>query len=114
MTNRSKHSASLLPNGTVLVVGGSASFRIDAGEPLLSAEIYDPASGAWTDGGTPNVARCSHTATLLPSGRVLLVNGTLGDASSAELYDCSTPSAADDGPIFTPRIGQTLTLLPDG
>ena len=66
-TARSSHTATLLPNGKVLVAGGSAPTG-----PLACAELYDPASGTWTATGSLGTARYSHTATLLPNGKVLV------------------------------------------
>src|SRR5258705_2113445 len=64
------HTATLLPNGKVLVAGG----RGTSGE-LSSAELYDPASGTWSATGSLNTARSLHTATLLPNGKVLVAGG---------------------------------------
>ena len=82
-TARALHTATLLPNGKVLVAGG-----FNGGE-LSSAELYDPASGTWTAIGSLTTARYQHTATLLPNGKVLVAGGggTSGALSSAELYD---------------------------
>src|SRR4029077_14156596 len=62
-TARSSHTATLLPNGKVLVAGGQGT-----GVVFTSAELYDPASGTWTATGSLNTARVLHTATLLPNG----------------------------------------------
>src|SRR4030095_518058 len=60
-TARSGHTATLLPNGMVLVAGGTDSnFNRSA-----SAELYDPASGTWTDTGSLNTARNRDSETLL-------------------------------------------------
>src|SRR5262249_13806907 len=59
-TPRANHTATLLPNGKVLVVGGN---NRSSGN-LSSAELYDPATGRWTITGNLNVARAGHTATL--------------------------------------------------
>jgi len=66
-TGRSSHTATLLPNGKVLVVGG---WPADA-----SAEPYDPASGKWTSTGALSTARGEHRALLLKDGRVLVLGG---------------------------------------
>ena len=68
-TGRDVHTATLLPNGKVLVAGG------DDSSSLSSAELYDPASGSWSATGSLNTGRDSHTATLLPNGKVLVAGG---------------------------------------
>ena len=47
ITGRDDHTATLLPNGQVLVAGG-----LDSNNFLASAELYDPASGTWTETGS--------------------------------------------------------------
>src|SRR6266513_6182385 len=83
-TARTNTTATLLPNGKVLVAGGT---NIDSN--LASAELYDPASGSWTATGSLGTARQGHTATLLPNGKVLVAGGgsSNGILTSAELYD---------------------------
>ena len=66
---RDAHTTTLLPDGTVLVVGGYD------GDVLASTEVYDPALGTWQTSGSLNDARSHHTATLLPDGTVLVVGG---------------------------------------
>ncbi len=78
----------LLPDGTVLVVGGGR--KDDYGEPVFSAEIYHPASGTWTVMAAQRAPRMYHsTAVLLPDGRVL---------SAGESYG----SLKQTGEIFSP------------
>ena len=70
ITARWDHTATLLPDGMVLVAGGKNNV------PLASAELYDPASGTWTATGSLVAdARQTHTATLLPNGKVLVAGG---------------------------------------
>src|SRR5205823_4218892 len=81
-TARRQHTATLLPNGKVLVAGGYN------GGYLTSAELYDPASGTWRATGSLHTARAEHTARLLPNGKVLVAGGFNGGyLTSAELYD---------------------------
>ena len=85
---RDHHTATLLPDGRVLVVGGAF------GAP--PAELYDPAAGVWTMTGSPVMARSYHTSTLLPNGKVLVV---AGPGVSAELYDPANGTWTETGSL---------------
>src|SRR5215475_7976853 len=63
MVSRQDHTATLLNNGKVLVAGGYNVIN------LASAELYDPARGAWASTGNLAHARFDHTATLLTNGK---------------------------------------------
>src|SRR5438128_11789768 len=95
-TTRYLHTATLLPNGKVLVAGGFDSSYVAS----ASAELYDPASGTWTATGSLATARESHTATLLPNGKVLVAGGYL---ASAELYDPASETWTPTGSLATAR-----------
>jgi galactose oxidase-like protein len=106
------HTATLLLDGRVLVVGAS-----DADGAPASAELYDPRTGSWTATGDMSRGRAEHTATLLPDGRVLVAGGGdsgTGRTNTAELYDPSTGTWTATGDMIEPRSGHTATLLPDG
>src|ERR1035441_918270 len=114
---RAYHTATLLPGGKVLIVGGYNS----SSGLLSSAELYDPASGTWTPTGALATAREYHTATLLPNGMVLVVGGetnqiVIGNRSltSAELYDPATGKWTPTGPLKFGRYQHTATLLQNG
>ena len=110
-TARSRHTATLLPNGKVLVAGGNN------GPALSSAELYDPATGTWTATGSLGTARERPTATLLPNGKVLVAGGASNQSNflnSAELYDPATGTWAATGSLGTARAYHTATLLPNG
>jgi uncharacterized delta-60 repeat protein len=108
---RMDHTATPLPDGRVLVVGGSGSSLL-----LASAELYDPATGSWSATGSLAVGRSEHTATPLPDGKVLVVggNGSSGHLASAELYDPATGTWTATGSLAVGRYRHTATPLPDG
>src|SRR5262249_14987836 len=86
----SGHTATRLPSGRVLVVDGVSS--LPDIPPIPNTELFDPESETWSNAGCSVQARVAHTATLLPSGAVLVAGGTGGTVnsgngtSSAELY----------------------------
>jgi len=114
-TPRRFHTATLLPNGKVLVAGGeNASYT-----PVASAELYDPSSETFSATGNLTVPRAGHTATPLNNGKVLIAGGYQvngGDAlSSAELYDPTTGTfTAATGSMTAARTYHTATLLQSG
>jgi hypothetical protein len=95
---RSSHTATLLPNGKVLVAGGNGS----GGNPINSAELYDPVSEIWTTTGSLHLSRSGHAAVLLGNGKVLVVGG-MGAESSAELYDPASGQWTVTGNLRSPK-----------
>jgi hypothetical protein len=113
-TPRSSHTATLLPDGKVLVAGGANKFG-DFFQSLDSPELYDPATGEWNPTGRLNVPRELHTATLLKDGKVLIVGGFGEDGlNGAELYDPQNERWSVTGSLNTHRIYHTATLLKNG
>jgi hypothetical protein len=110
-TPRGRPSATLMPNGDVLIAGGE---RRD-NESLASAEIFRLKTLSFEATGAMHHARISHTATLLKDGRVLIAGG-YGDgvASSAELYDPGSGTFTATGSMGVARCKQTAGLLPNG
>jgi hypothetical protein len=108
---REYHTATLLPNGIVLVAGGFNYLNA-----LNSAELYNPATGTWSSTSNLNNGRSLHTATLLPNGKVLVAGGFDNDytLNSAELYDPVTGTWSSTGNLNTARGDHTATLLPNG
>ena len=111
---RVNHSATLLNvadhtlanYGKVLIVGS-----VDA-----SAELYDPAAGTFTATGSMTQPRTRPVATLLTTGKVLIVGGNTvaNDLLTAELYDPATGTFTATGPMTTTRTRPTATLLTSG
>ena len=108
---RSAHTATALPSGEVMIVGGMAN----EGANLASAELFDPARNAVRAVGALAVPRASHTATPLRNGRVLIAGGYNGEyLSSLEVFDPATRRFSPAGALTEGRSGHTATLLPDG
>ena len=118
-TSRIYHTATLLNNGLVLMAGGSDGMVTPSstGNPISSAELYNPATGIFTAVGSLNTARYFHTATLLNNGLVLIAGGNVGGTTtiaSAELYDPATGTFTPTGSLHTARYDHTATLLNNG
>jgi hypothetical protein len=128
---RSEHSATLLPDGTVLVAGGESDTCSSSGGSEgcffsgteSSAELYVPVKGAFTGAGNMTAPREWHTATLLNSGDVLITGGVAsenagyGATTSAELYHPALPysppalfsltgNGSGQGAVWHPTTGQ--------
>lgn len=118
-TARDAHTATLFPNGQVLVAGGEAFVN---GSPVVfaSAELYDPATGTWTKTGSMSVMREQHTATLLSNGEVVVAGGfhfdpSMNDSlSSAELYTPAKGKWSTTGSLNTARYGHSAVQLISG
>ena len=110
---RFDHTATLLPNGKILIAGGMSGNGIF----LASAELYDPSSGRFVAIGKMNETRgYGSTATLLPNGKVLITGGR-GNSSctqSAELYDPSKNTFTLTGSMNAPRCSAIAVLLQNG
>ena len=107
-TLRAGHTATLLHDGRVLIVGGQDA----KGHPLTSVEVYSPDTSTSVPTASLNRARSSHIAALLLGGRVLIAGGL--NEASAELYDPVTGTFVGAGPMTTARAFHTATTLLDG
>jgi hypothetical protein len=112
-TIRDQHTATLLEDGRVLVLGGGG----EGYAPVAFGDLYDPATGTFSKTGSMKVPRWLQVATLLNDGRVLVTGGRSPNDSvyaSAEIFDpaagrFSSTDTMDDG-----RQQHTATLLQDG
>ncbi len=109
---RQSHSATLLPDGTVLIAGGGDREMVSA-----SAELFDPHSGTFSETGAMTTPRAGHEATLLPNGKVLITGGMSNGRNvlaSAELYDPATRRFALAGEMKIAREAHRAIVLNSG
>jgi hypothetical protein len=112
-------TCALLASGKVLIVGGN---DLAGSAPQVSAELYDPATGRFTATvGVPGNEHAFGQASLLPSGKVLIIGGgvpapgnTSVPTAFADLYDSVSDTFPVKANLLVPRIGSTQTVLPDG
>ncbi|MEU7867124.1 kelch repeat-containing protein [Dactylosporangium sp. NPDC049140] len=119
-TARWGHSAALVGD-KVLVAGGTTTRSGQSVRALRSAELYDPATGEWTEVGPMTDARSGHPAVVLQNGRVLVAGGTAPlardlDAALAfcELFDPATLAWTPTGDLLVPRGRHRATVLNGG
>ncbi len=114
---RRYHTATLLPNGQVLVTGGLGEYNQTT--VLNTTEIYDPQEKTWTNAAPMTNARAFHSATLLANGKVLIVGGdnkllSERTLASVEIYDPSTDTWSETTNLNFPRMDHRALLLKDG
>ena len=112
------HTATLLQNNKVLIAGG-----VQSGSEVVwldTLEIWDPSTGSVTASAAKmSQGRAYHTASLLPTGKVLLVGGRCGSPgvctlASDQLYDPAVDKIVDLSHQGSPPAGHTATSLFDG
>jgi N-acetylneuraminic acid mutarotase len=115
---RSWHSATLLKDGTVVVVGG-----IDSNSGIMTAERYDPKTNSWSVAGKMSEPHWHHRAELLDSGKVLIIGGCSSGQSfvcmngvGVDLYDPANTTTpwTKANPMLASRRSHCSTKLKDG
>ncbi|MFK7846155.1 MAG: Kelch repeat-containing protein [Rhodothermales bacterium] len=115
--NRAVHTATLLPDGRVLVVGGCTSHGCEAGDDAIKAELYNTTTGLFSPAGSMKDERASgHTATFIGQGQVLISGGwrSRRPTSSAEVYHIDSGVFEKVHAMQAARTGHTATALADG
>ena len=103
---RRQHNATLMPDGTVLVTGGTrgAGFdNLDSQQPVHTPELWDPSNGTWVQMAPEQIDRCYHsTAVLLLDGRVFSGGG--GEYAPIPSVPQSNPPSAthSNAQLFSP------------
>ncbi len=141
---RTRHSAVLMPDGSVLVSGGGVSVLsrydpalnswsdlptaavtgsavlLNSGKVLIidtaSAKLFDPANNGLTNASAMPTARADFAVTKLPDGRVLTMSGriALSSTSAVDIYDPATNTWSAVAPMSVPRLGAPISLLTNG
>lgn len=109
---RSGHSATRLSNGRVLIAGGRTRDLRGNEVATRAAEVFEATTSSWQSVGATRDAHVLHTATRLPSGRVLVVGGEGGQGS--ELYDPAWGTWVPGPELAAPRAQHGAALLADG
>lgn len=121
---RRNHTATVLPNGRVLVIGGAGPGIQSVRQP--TAEVFDPATNTWEMVAEVSDTLIGHAVTLLDDGRVLITGGTIpldhweadtgsgAPVASAWLLDPDTGQFDEIPSMAQPRARHTATRLPSG
>jgi hypothetical protein len=121
--HRLDHTATLLPDGRVLIAGGQGETLVPNDGmfggfmAMAYAELYDPGTGMFKATGSMREARSDHLAVPLTDGRVLIVGGSNGNSdalASAEVYDPGTGKFKATGSMHLERTRFTATRMADG
>ena len=104
---RNGHTATLLPNGKVMVAGGDS-----VGGYQSSVELYNASAGVWRSVGNLNTARTLHTATLLPDGKVLVVGGRTDSAIGSVEVGTFLPTNTFTATMTVPSGWMTSPTMP--
>jgi N-acetylneuraminic acid mutarotase len=119
-TPRFEHTATLLGDGRVFMVGGLGPTEgAEQDLPLRSTEFYDPAANAFVSSSDLAEGRANHAAALLNDNALIVSGGTSGESgdvsvASAEVFDNRAATWTTVSSMGTPRTGHTATALEDG
>jgi len=108
---RSSHTATLLPDGRVLIVGGWAR---EGTLPLAEAEMFDPATGARTTGPAMPQPRHAATSIVLPNGDILITGGqdrTGHGLSTTVIYHPGSGAWRPGPRMVMPRFKHAITIV---
>ena len=102
---RSGHTSTVLRDGRVLVAGGHIVVDDWGDFAFYGTEIFDPLKETWTSVGSLVFPRDGHTATLLPSGKVLIAGGEdcCDPLGATEIFDPATGTSSATGELTFPR-----------
>jgi probable HAF family extracellular repeat protein len=105
------HSASLLPDGRVLIVGGA-----DYAEYKATVEYFTPSTNTFSNGPSLSERRYFHSAVTLPDGRILIAGGMnfFKDFSDALIYNSTTSQWQSAGVMSQTRVYFPMTVMADG
>jgi hypothetical protein len=111
---RDAHTATLLSDGRVLVVGG---FAAEGRSPLRSAEVYDPSVESWSASGSLATGRGGHAAAPLGRDLVLVAGGWVGShqyTATTEIYHPGTDTFTRGPRLRDAADGLAATTMADG
>lgn len=117
---RIEHTATLVRDGRVLVVGGEYVADGTWWRVTGTTELFDPKTQTWAAAESLNDPRSGHTATLLASGKVMVVGGQSSDGAnkfplaSVEVYTPHSNRWVHTAPLNEARVGHSVTELVDG
>lgn len=117
---RSHHTATVLSNGDILIIGGSSTgIGPRSTEILPSSEIFNVNSKLFVKSGNLKIPRFNHAAILLPSGKVAVLGGNKGIYGESyikevEVWDPVSGEFSINGSLLNEHAGNTAFLRPDG